>query len=78
MGCSHSTDSRQQQKKEGHRAVSMRMAERADSIRMIKKQALRHSQRTGEPLKEFRPAEPHPLYLREYSGCTIASFSSSS
>ena len=78
MGCSHSTDLRQQLQTEDHRCVSMRMAEKADSIRVLKKQALRHSLRTGEPLKGFRPAGSHPLLLRETSGHTSASCSSSS
>ncbi len=52
-------------------------SEETDSLRVIEKQAQRNSERSGEPLTQYRPPEPHPLVRHDYTSTASESISSS-
>lgn len=80
MGCSHSRAAQKHLASATHRSQNFcfdwQRAEDSDSLRVMEKQAQRYSQQTGQPLKQYRPAEPHPLCCSE--GTTVMGDSMSS
>lgn len=78
MGCSHSSAAKKHLAIATHpsqRCFDWQRAEDTDSLRVVEKQAVRESQRSGQPLKQYRPAEPHPLLRCDCTSAASDSFS---